>query len=70
MRSHVECRVHIIHIFLVQLLSQQFDSFPEPLEMNNFPLPEEFDDVVHVRIIGKPQNIVIGDPCLLLWFIT
>lgn len=35
--------------------------------MDDLPFPEEFDDVVDVGIVGKPQNVVIGYSCLLLW---
>ena len=39
----------------------------EALEMNDFPFPEETDDVVDVRIIADAQNVIIGDTSLLLW---
>ena len=67
---HIKCRIHIVHILLVQFLTQQFNGFSEPLEVDNFPLSQEFDDIVHVRIIRKPEDVVISDPSLLLWFIT
>ena len=35
--------------------------------MDDLPLPEELDDIVHIRVIGKPQNVVVGYSCLLLW---
>lgn len=34
--------------------------------MDDFPLTEEFDDIVDIRVIRKTKNIVIGDSCLLL----
>ena len=34
--------------------------------MDDLPLPQEFDHIIHIRIIRQPQNVVIGDPCLLL----
>ena len=59
--------IHAVDIPLVQLAPQQLDGLTEPLEVNHLALPEELDDIIHIRVIGKPQNIVIGDPCLLLW---
>ena len=34
--------------------------------MHDLPLPEEFDDIVHIRVVGKPENVVICHPGLLL----
>ena len=65
--SDIKGGIHIVHILLVQLLPQQLHGLAEPLEVDDLPFPEEFDHVVHIRIIGKPQNVVIGDPGLLLW---
>ena len=59
--------VQAVDIPLIELPAQQLDGFAEALEMNDLPLPQEFDDIVDVRIVGKPQDIVIGDPSLLLW---
>ena len=35
--------------------------------MDNLPLPEEFDDVIDIGVVAQAQNVVIGDPSLLLW---
>ena len=35
--------------------------------MDDLPFPEEFDDVVDVGIVAEPEDVVIGDPGLLLW---
>ena len=64
----VDGGVHGVDVALVQLPAQQLDGFAEALEVDDLPLPEELDDVVHVGIIGKPQNVVVGDPGLLLWY--
>ena len=34
--------------------------------MHDFALAEEFNDVVYVGIIAKPENIIVGDSRLLL----
>lgn len=38
--------------------------------MDNLPLPEEFDDIVDIRVVGKPENVVVGHPRLLLWYVN
>lgn len=67
---HVDCRVHIVHILLIQLLPQQFHGFSEALEVYDLPLPKELDHIIYIRVIRKPENIVIGHPCFLLWCIS
>ena len=57
----------MIHILLVQFFPQQLHGFAEPLEVNDLPFPEEFDHIVHIRIIGQTQDIIVGHPCFLLW---
>ena len=61
----VECGVHEVHVLLVQLLTQQLHCFAKTLEVDHFTLPKEFDDVIHVRIVGKTQNVIVGNPCFL-----
>ena len=68
--SQIECRIHIVHIFLIQLLQQQLHGLSKTLEVNNLPLPQEFDHIVYIRVIGQPKNVVIGDSGLLLRFVT
>ena len=64
---HIDCRIHVVYIFLVQFLPEQLNGFAEPLEVNNFPFTQEFDHVIHIRVIRNPQDIIIGCACLLLW---
>ena len=63
----IDGRVHAVYIALVQLPPQQLNGLTEPLEMDHLPFPEELDDVVDIGIIAEPENVVIGDPRLLLW---
>ena len=63
----VDGRVHAVDVALVQLPAQQLDGLTEPLEMHHLALPEELDDIVDIGIIAQPQDVVIGDPGLLLW---
>ena len=62
----IERGIHVVHIFLVHFIFCQSESFAEALEVNDLSLPQEFDDIVHVGVVGQPQNIVIGFPRLLL----
>ena len=66
---NIKGRIHKVHILLVQLLPQQLNRFSKALEMNDLPFPQEFDHIIYIRIIGKPQDIVIGHPGFLLWHI-
>lgn len=34
--------------------------------MDDLPLPEETDDVIYIGVVGQPQNVVVGEPGLLL----
>ena len=63
---HIDCRIHKVYILPIQLLPQKFDSLAEPLEVDDFPFPQETDDVIDVRIITDAQNVVVSYPCLLL----
>ena len=59
--------IHAVHILLIQLFTQLLHAFSEALEMDDLPFPQELDHIVHIRIIGKTQNIIVGGACLLLW---
>lgn len=67
MKSFVEGWVGEINIFLVHAFLCQGNRFAEALEVDDFPLPQEADDVVYVWVIGQAENIVIGKAGLLLW---
>ena len=58
----------MVHILLIQLLPQQFHCLAKPLEVDYLPFPKELDDIVYIRIVRQPQDIVIGDPGFLLWY--
>ena len=62
----IQSRIHIVHIFLVQLFPQELAGLTEPLEMDDFPFPEEPDHVIHIRVIAEPEDVVVGHPCFLL----
>ena len=62
----IQRRIHIVHIFLIQFFPQELAGFAEPLEVDDLPLPEEPDGVVHIRVIAEPENVVVSHPSLLL----
>ena len=62
----VQCRVHIVHVLLIQTLTQTLDRLTETLEMHDLTRPQELDDIVDIRIVREPQDVVIGASGLLL----
>lgn len=62
----IEGRVGSVDIALVQLFPEQLGSLAEALEVDDLPLPQELDHVVHIRVIGQPQDVVVRYPCFLL----
>ena len=63
----IERRIHEIHILLVQFLPEQLHGLAETLEMDDLPLPQEADHIIHIRVIRQPQNVVVSGPGLLFW---
>ena len=62
----IKGRVGGVNIALVQLFPEQLGSLPEALEVDDLPLPQELDHIVHIRVIGQPQDVVVRYPCFLL----
>lgn len=62
----VEGGVGKIDIFLVHAFFGSIDSLTKSLEVDDFPLPQESNDIVDIGVIGHTQNVVIGHPSLLL----
>ena len=62
----VERRVHEVHVFLVQLVAGQPQPLAEALEVDHLPGTQKADGVVDIRIVGQAEDVVIGDPGLLL----
>ena len=62
----VKAGVDKVNIFLVQLILCQPQSLAEPLEVDHFPGPEEFNDIVDIRIVTQTKDVVVGDSCFLL----
>ena len=62
----MERGVHIIDVFLVKTLAQQFNCFSKTLEMDDLAFPQEADGIVHIRVVGNAEDIVIRHARLLL----
>ena len=62
----MERGVHIVDVFLVKTLAQQFNCFSKTLEMDDLAFPQEADGVVHIRVVGNAEDIVIRHARLLL----
>ena len=41
--------------------------FAKALEMDDFPLTQETDHIVDVRIVGQAEDVVIGKTGFLFW---
>ena len=63
----IKRRIGRIEILLIHLFYGAAKPLSEALIMDYFPLPQELYDVVYVRIIAEPQDIVIGRARFLLW---
>lgn len=62
----VKAWVKGIEVLAVQLLLNASERFAEPLEVNDFPCPQEADGICHFRVFDQAQQIVIGFAGLLL----
>ena len=62
-----EVDVFRVHLFLAkpQALAKPLEVHDLPLPQHDLPLPQKADDIVYVRIVGKAQNVVIGEAGLL-----
>mgnify|MGYP006953923534 FL=1 len=63
----VEARVYVVDVFLVQAVLGEAQAFTEALEVYDLARTQEFDDITHVRIVGKAQDIVVRHARFLLW---
>lgn len=45
----------VLYFFLIVV-----KKFAETLEVNDFSFAKEFYNFVYVRVVGKPQNVVVG----------
>ena len=52
---HVQCRIHKVYILLIQLFPKQLYRLAEALEMHDLPFPQKLNDIVHIRVVRKPN---------------
>ena len=62
----IKWRIKSIEVLAVQSVGQYTKCFAEPLIMHNLSCPQKAYRVKHIRIITKPQNIVVGCSRFLL----
>ena len=62
----VESGVGEIDVFRVHFFLAKPQTLAEALEVHDLPLPQEADNIIYVRIVGKTQDVVIGKAGLLL----
>ena len=61
----IKAWVYVVDVFLVQAVLGEAQAFTEALEVHDLARTQEFDDITHVRIVGKAQNVVIRHARLL-----
>lgn len=62
----IKARICRIVIFTVKSICYKPQALAEALIMNNLTLPQKFYRLNNIRIVNKPQNIIIGYSCFLL----
>ena len=65
MRLFVESRIGEVDVFLIHALLGQSDCFTETLEVHDFPLTQETDHIVDIRVVRQAEDVVIGKAGLL-----
>ena len=65
--SGIEGWVEGIEVAAVQMVLNITQGFPEPLEMDDLPLPQETDGITHIVVLDHAQDVVVGGAGLLLW---
>ena len=66
MELFVKGRVDQIDVFLVHPVFCQPQSLAEALEVDDFPGPQELDDIIDIRIIAQTKDVIVCRAGLLL----
>ena len=66
-RLLVKAGVDIVNVLLIHALLCQPQALTEALKMNDLAGTQELNDVVHVRVVAEPQNVVVGNTRFLFW---
>lgn len=64
-RRAVKGGVGEIDVFGIHFLLAQPQALAKALEVDDLPLPQEADDVVHVGIVAETQDVIVCDAGLL-----
>ena len=62
----VKSRVEGVEVFAVKSILGQAQAVCKALIVNDLARSEKAYDVFDVGVVNKPQNVVVGHPCLLL----
>ena len=54
-------------VFLIQMISGDFQCFTEPLEVYHFPFPQEPQRCQNIRVFCQIDEVFIGAAGFLLW---
>jgi len=52
--------VYRINILLIEPVSHEAECFAETLIVDDLSLAQEADCVIDVRVVGKPQDVIVG----------
>lgn len=63
----IKCRIGHIDVLLIHLFRRQTQRLAEALVVHDLALTQKPDHIRHIRVVAKPQNVVIGLARLLLW---
>ena len=66
--AFVKGGVICVKVLRVQIVLNDPQSITEALEVRDFPRAQEADRVANIGVVGKAQDVVIGQPRLLLWY--
>ena len=55
----VKRRIYCVEIFIVHLVCSKAEAFAEALEMHDFTFTQELDNVTHIGVINKTENVVV-----------
>ena len=62
----IKAGIEVVDVFLIQPFLRQPQRLTEALEVHDLPGPEELDGVADVRVVGKAENVVVGNAGFLL----
>lgn len=58
--TYIEFRIDGIEVFTVQMILNDSKAFTKTLIMNDFTCTQEADRFTYLRVLDKPQDIIVG----------